>query len=569
MNKQLIYLLKKDISDASIGESNNYNIEDLKKLLNAIEKTNEFDDEIFKILFDYLMTKSDFTDDEKKKILLNIGFSFWRSNDTKEEEIEVIVENDTLITDETLINLLKKFNYTDEFIKDFLSSNKIDNLKEYGNTQNIIDILIILKDLEIESNDLLGLNNRIEQLITIMVNSNKTLINEIIKIIETDLEKRGISKNTQTMKERFIDFLGHESLFGVGKRAFVHHKRREKKKDPKKKKDKTFSGTHNKFKENFYFLLEQNIDLGEDYLTCLEKNPEALKRNFWLLKSFGLENENIAKCLSVLNVVDLEKLIDLVIELGVAYTFKNSLSHFLHLNRLVRYRIKYCKLHNISIAGRGDNGQLAKKIYENKPFSEEKGGPEVDYGLPSDEQVYFDKNDHNSIIENYCRVMDLIDIDTYDGIEENDKVDCSIFDYQDFEYSYHKAYSLSLIKKFDEKYKVDKFRYSFKGNGKEVIIARNKVLKTLTKVLKLFLDEKKIDNYTDYQYRYFVFDNLSNILLHAIKKDSLLTKVEDEIIKNNIFFFVYSLNNEILSIRNNELVRESYNNSLLDYKRRR
>lgn len=569
MNKQLIYLLKKDISDASIDESNNYNIEDLRKLLNAIEKTKEFNDEIFKILFDYLMTKTDFTDDEKKNIILNIGFSFWKSNDTKEEEIEVIEENDTLITNETFLNLLKKFNYTDEFIKEFLSSNKIDNLKEYGNIQNIIDILIILKDLGIESNDLLGLNNRIEQLITIMINSNKILVNEIIKIIEKDLEKRNIPKNNQTMKERFLDFLGHESLFGVGKRAFVHHKKREKKKESKKRKDKPFTGTHNKFKENFYFLLEQNIDLGEDYLTCLEKDPETLKRNFWLLKSFGLENENIAKCLSVLNVVNLEKLINLVIELGVAYTFKNSLSNFLRLNRLVRCRIKYCKLYNISIAGRGDNSQLAKKIYENKPFSEEKGGPEVDYGVPNNEQVFFDKNDHNKAIEDYCRVMDLIDINAYDGIEENDNVDCSIFDYQDFEYTYHKAYSLSLLKKFDDKYKVDKFRYSFKGNGKEVIIARIKVLKTLTKVLKLFLDEKKIDNYTDYQYRYFVFDNLSNILLHVIKKDSLLTKEENEIIKNNIYSFVDSLNSEILSIRNNELVRESYNNGLLDYKRRR
>jgi len=69
MNKQLIYLLKKDISDASIGEIDNYKIEDLKKLLNAIEKTNIFNDEIFKSLFDYLITKKNFTDEEKKKIL--------------------------------------------------------------------------------------------------------------------------------------------------------------------------------------------------------------------------------------------------------------------------------------------------------------------------------------------------------------------------------------------------------------------------------------------------------------------------------------------------------------------
>ena len=569
MNKQLIYLLKKDISDASIGEIDNYKIQDLKKLLNAIEKTNIFNDEIFKLLFDYLIAKKNFTDEEKKKILLDIGFSFWKSNDTNEEEIQIIEENDISITEDVLIDLLKKFNYTDEFIKEFLSNKKIDELKEYGNTQNIIDILIILRDLGIESGDLLGLNNRIEQLINIMINSNKTLVSEIINIIELDLEKRGVPKNSQTVKSRFIDFLGHQSLFGIGKRTFVHHKKTGEKTRNPRRHDKQFSGTFNKFRENFYFLLEQNVELGEDYLTCLENDPEELKKNFWLLKSFGLENENISKCLSVLNVVDLENLINLVIELGVAYTFKNSLSNFLRLNRLVRHRIKYCKLHNISTAGRGDNGQLAKKIYENKPFNEEKGGPEVDYGVPTDEQVFFDKDDSKKTVEGYQHLMDLIDSNAYDGIEENENVDCSIFDYQDFEYSYHKAYSLSLLKKFDEKYKVDKFRYSFKGNGKEVIIARNKVLKTLTKVLKLFLDEKKKNDDFDYQYRYFVFDNLSNILLHAIKKDSLLTKEEYEIIKNNIYSFVDSLNNEILSIRNNELVKESYNNGLLDYKRRR
>lgn len=533
MLNRLIDIIKEDIRrKENLSESD---IVSLKKIIKIIEQEYAIDDKSFEFIGNYLSRSEALSLDEKKSLMLNIGLYFWKHNNHTMEEFEIVEENNIEITSEEIERILIKYGFNDEDILKIQSYKKdYDALKKYGNINNMQEILDILKEKGMSPSDF---KERLKHLLKILLHSNKDIILKIFDYAKDDLISNNLDANNKNIKERFDEYLGHVSVFGT--RTRVLKRKSEKSKTSSNKKDNDFIGTFANYQDNRDFLKKQGIQIKLDSISSLEKSPTVIKNNLYHLRRYGFRDSDVEKALSVLSVAYLEDLMDLAIELGTFDMFKVYPSNYVAFNKFLACRIKYCKEHNISISGRTKYELSGKIKRQNECFDASRGGIE-EYCISPD-KVLFDSNNITGMISQYLKLMHIsYPISLAKGLSDNyTTIDDNILEL-DYPYTYRKAYLKSIIVAFDEMFKQNELTYLFKIDEKEIIISRYKVLRNLTHVLINDFNNEIVNQ---------TFNNISNILLYCIEKNSLLTTLEASIVRRNVYSFIDNLNNKAMEAR--------------------
>lgn len=544
MIEEVIKILINSINSLKSGSStdNQMQIKKLQAYLQYLEKELAIEDNEFEDLFQFIANKDDIQSDTKKHILMELGFYYWIHNDHSKEETEIIEANDVLLSEEEFIKLLQDFGFEDLFIEKMRSYKKdFNNLKRYSSIEKIQKILACFHKLGFDTNDF---DERERQLLLILTHSNEDIIEKIMEFVKEDLINDGKSiKDLSIVKKRFGEYLGHVSLFGEKTRIL---QKKERKSPTSSSSKSDFLGTFLNYKANREFLKRNGIKIKLDSLSSLEKNPELIKDNLFLLKKYGFSNDEIEQSLSVLSVYYLEDLIDLSIELKVFDRFKIHPSHFVSFNRLIAMRIKYCQLHNISIDGRNKKELSLKVSKQSSAFDISKGGPE-EINPTNQTKVAFEPDKVGKMIGQYSSLLKLSRQPILvTGMTESQVEMEDIFDIE-YLYTYRKTYLKSILIEFDRIFSFGKLQYIFKNGDDFVVISRLKVQKNLLRVLYHNFQTEISDE---------CFDNISNVLLYCIEKNSLLTSSEEKIIHDNVYAFVDNINIESKMARGED--HESY-----------
>lgn len=495
-----------------------------EKYLKLLKKDLGFQDAELKEIFS-MISSCDLDNQEKKKLILQLGFYYWMHNDHTEEEIEVISENKEMLNTKEIEKLLKDFDYSDEFIHKLLSYNTdYNNLLKYSHFDKIKEILEIFRNNNIGEENFI---DRERQFLQILIHSNKDIIEKIFEFINEDLKNNG----TLSFTKRFSEYLGHISLFCDKSRLLKKPEKKTTSTISTAKSKKTFPATFRNYCANRKFLSDNGIITNN--ILALEKSPNTIKYNFELLKKYGFSNEEIENALCIMSISNLNILLDLAIELDIFNRFKKFPSGYLRLNNFIALRIKYCREHNISIDGRTKYEISNKIVNQAKMFGMDKNGPETDSVFEHEGKINYNPQNIVSMISDYIKLMRIqVPTSLNVNITESD-VDYDNFDDIGFDYQYTKQYFRSLLKKFDEKFKADELTYIFEKNGTKVIISRLKVKRNLIRLL-----------YNDFigEFHSYVFDSYSNILLYCIEKNSILTELDKKIISENIYNYIDEIN---------------------------
>ena len=549
MMEQLIQILKNDINNLIIqgDEKKDSQLINLKRYLKNIEGEFAFEDQDFKDLFQYIVSHNDISDDAKKNIVLSLGLYYWQHNDHSKEEIEVVEENDIELQADEIIRLLRDFGFNDQFINKILSyKNDFSKIRKYSSIDKMKAILDCFRKYNIDAS---VFDERERQLLKILIHSKSEIIDTIIEYVKEDLINEGLSCTDENIIQRFKAYLGHVSIFGEKKRVYI---RRNKKVLQSTESHSDYVGTFLKYKENREFLKRMNIKVKLDSLSVLEMNSELLRDNYILLRKYGFTNLDIENSLSVLIVPDLENRLNLAIELDVFDRFKIHPSHYTKFDRIIASRIKYCQLHNISIDGRGRKDNISLRVSKkSSPFDSSKGGPE-EIMPTSTSQVTYNPEKPGNMIKEYRSLLGLVTPTKVKMVDSQVDID-SINDLE-YSYTYRKTYLKNILQEFDCMFSFGNLKYIFRKDEKKVIISRLKVQKNIVSLL-----------YQDFQTEIsdLTFDNISSILLYCIEKDSLLTEEEDNIIRENVYAFIDSVN------KKSEIARDGEDVNYNEYTKRR
>ena len=531
MVDEIIGVIKKEVTllDRS-GDKNAVNqLSKLKRLIKYLENDIELDDREFKELFIIISSLNDISEHDKKEILLKFGFYYWMKHDHSKEEFEFVDENSKPLDINDIENLWRDFGFSEEFIK-ILETEKYDKylttLIKYSKFDKIKGILDLFKENGIVPSDFESLK---KQFLQILIHSDVNVIKELFEYINEDILSVGRSLS---FNKRFHDYVSSSSLFGGRTRVYIKREKKSSSKSNTSSIKSDFTGTFLKFKENREFLKKMGVEIKLDCLTTLQKSHEIIKKNYFLLRKYGFENEDIENSLSVLSAVDLEYHLDLAVELRILDRFKINPSHLVSFNTFIPRRIKYCREKNISIDGLR-KGELSSKIMKKSSiFDAEKNGPETRLENKSEKEITYDPKSTKMITE-YDKLI---------GIERSTPLlvsmiesDIDIDDIDDIEYEHtdRKQYLKSIIDEFDRCFAIDQYQYVFTKGYEKVVISRLKVRKNLARLLY----NEFVDAVQDLS-----FDYISNILIHCIEKKSLLTRNEQELIESSVYDFIDEFN---------------------------
>lgn len=473
--------VKLDKVEKQIGQNKKTKaIDEINELITKINGLNVNDyfnakdiEELRKILDKYIGT--DLSLDEYIELIIKITNTSI-TNITKCDVSIIEENNDELIeevlevnnNEEDIINLLKKYNYDFNLLKD---KNK-ELILKFGNVSNMDSILSVLQ----KNNIKIDISSRENQFITLLTMSTLQIVNTIIENIKIDNKEESLILN-----QIFDNYLDEISLFVKGKRTY---KKPGKGGSPSDK--KYMVGGFEHYIKNREFLLNKGVsninDLMKKCSSSMVISHNTFVSKFKAFELYHIPAETISSTFSCMKAPEPLTMLDHFIEVGC---FDYVLSNFskVIVSDSIIYRLIKAKQEgstNADLYRQFDKKVVLPSIITIDKFN--------GYGINKTNGARVVGQYHPDFSPKYNEML---------GQEDNNGP--LVLVYNNF-----------FIKRLEEMCKEDDYRYNFNG----VIISRFKVLRYYETMIK-----KSIAGTVD-------------SVMYAVCKDSILTEEQYKTIKN-------------------------------------
>ncbi len=438
------------------GYFNAKDIEELRKILDKYIGTDLSLDEYIELIIK--ITNASITNITKRDVSI-----IEENNDELIEEVLEVNNNE-----EDIINLLKKYNYDFNLLKD---KNK-ELILKFGNVSNMDSILSVLQ----KNNIKIDISSRENQFITLLTMSTLQIVNTIIENIKIDNKEESLILN-----QIFDNYLDQISLFVKGNRTY---KKPGKGGSPSDK--KYMVGGFEHYIKNREFLLNKGVtninDLMKKCSSSMVISHNTFVSKFKAFELYHIPTETISSTFSCMKAPEPLTMLDHFIEVGC---FDYVLSNFskVIVGDSIIYRLIKAKQEGSTNADL--YRQFDKKVVLPSTITVDKLNG---YGI--------NKTNGSNVIGQYYPDFSP----KYNEIVmQEDNFGPLVLVYNNF-----------FIKRLEEMCKEDDYRYNFNG----VIISRFKVLRYYETMIK-----KSIAGTVD-------------SIMYAVCKDSILTEEQYKTIKN-------------------------------------